>query len=114
MHEFSIVSSLLNELEIISRNNGDKKVIRVDLVVGALEHIEPEVLKTVFDQAKEETCAGGAELVIRREEALVRCRGCGVEYIPEDNVWLCPQCGDVGGDIIQGTEVVIESVYLEE
>lgn len=113
MHEFSVVFSILEELEKISRSNGNKDVVRVDLVIGVLEHIEPEVLRSVFDQAKEGSCAERAELFIRLEEAMVRCRECRSEYVPEADVWLCPQCGSVGGEIISGTEVVIESVYME-
>ncbi|MCX8064023.1 MAG: hydrogenase maturation nickel metallochaperone HypA [Candidatus Hydrogenedentes bacterium] len=113
MHELSLVNSILDQLEEISRSNYDRKIVRVDLKVGALEHIEPEVLKNIFDQVKEGSCAERAELVVSQEMALVRCRNCMMEYTPEDSIWICPRCEFLGGEIIKGTEIIIESVYLE-
>lgn len=114
MHEFSIVSCLLNELENISKSNQGRKILKVNLRVGALEHIEPEVLKSIFDQAKADSCAEFAELIINIEEALVKCRVCESEYIPEDDIWICSRCGAIGGEIVRGTDIIIESVYLED
>lgn len=114
MHELSIIHSLLDQLEQICREHGRYSISQVDLRVGCLEHIHPDTLQFMFDQVKVGTILEKATLNLIMEPTKVRCRNCGNEFEPQDGVWLCDRCGSIGGEIVQGTDIVLESVYFED
>ncbi len=114
MHELSIIKSLIEQVEQICKEHGEKSVSRIVLRVGLLEHINPDTFMFMFEQAKEATCAESAELVLVIEPTKIQCRKCSHVYKPEDSIWLCPRCNEIGGEIVQGTDIVLEAVYFED
>lgn len=114
MHELSIVISLIEQVEHICNEQGKKCVSKIDLRVGSLEHINTDTFLSLFERAKEGTCVEKAELNLIVEPIKIQCRKCSEIYEPEDTIWLCPNCNEVGGEIIQGTEIILESVYFDD
>ncbi len=62
MHESGIIEDLIQKIEAAARENEAKKVLSVDLAIGALAAIEPDHLREHFDIAARGTVAEGAEL----------------------------------------------------
>ncbi len=114
MHELSIITSLIEQVEQICKEHEKNLVSKIVLRIGALEHINTETFLFMFEQTKEGTCVEHAKLNLIIEPIKIRCRKCSREYQPEDSIWLCPQCNEVGGEIIQGTEMILESIYFDE
>ncbi len=114
MHEAAIVASILECAERVAREHGGLPISRIVLEVGALQHVVPEALKFAFDAAVRDTRHAGAELSWREIPARVRCAACGAEYVPDDVFWVCPECDQVGGAAVQGDELVLCSVELDE
>lgn len=62
MHETSLIPDLIAKIEQVARENGAKKVLAVDVHIGALAAISPDHLREHFTGAAAGTLAEGAEL----------------------------------------------------
>jgi len=60
MHEMSLLNSLFNRIESVTRENNAEKATNIRIQLGGLAHISPEH----FDDAKVGTAAEDAELEI--------------------------------------------------
>lgn len=68
MHESGVIDELLKKVAEAARANSARKVVAVDVSIGALAAIEPEHLREHFDIAAVGTVAEGAELRVRVSE----------------------------------------------
>lgn len=64
MHEASLVSGLIRQIEAVASGQGGGKVLEVALKVGALSHLSPEHLREHFARAARGTVAEDARLII--------------------------------------------------
>ena len=113
MHETAIVMALLEQVRAFLPEACVLEKVFVE--VGALEHLEPEVLATVWSAFTCDTRCEGSTLVVERVPLSVRCRRCGREYDPEDiAILLCPWCGAVAPEVLRGAGVVLRSLEVEE
>lgn len=91
------------------------RLMSVQIEVGELEHLDEEVMRTIFLAATEGTDLAGARLEIERVALKVRCRQCGAEYAPEDPaMFMCPVCSRVLPDVIEGGGLVLRSLQVED
>lgn len=113
MHEMAIVQSLLEQVRSFMP---DQAVLNeIHLEVGDLEHLDGDVMRTALAALTDGSELQGAALHIRRIPIRVRCRSCGHEYEPEDAaVLLCPECGLVQPEILQGTGVLLKSLEIDQ
>lgn len=114
MHEFSLVSSIMEHVVKTAEAHGNRGVEKVLLEIGALQHVSPEALVFAFDALKKGTVAENAELAWHITPACIRCSKCGAEYEPSDILWVCPSCGAAGGHPIRGEEFVLESIEITD
>jgi len=114
VHEFSLVESILTSVFDVARQHGALPVSRVCLRIGALQQVVPEALQFAFDAAVKGTPAEGATLEWEEVAARVCCPDCGAVYAPDDVFWVCPGCGAQGGEALEGDEIILASVELEE
>ena len=113
MHELSMVQSLLEQVRSFMPDGAALREIRLE--VGGLEHLEGEVMQSAFDALTEGSDLQGAALSITRIPVRLRCRSCQQEYEPEDAaILLCPNCGAVRPDILQGTGVLLRSLEVDQ
>jgi hydrogenase nickel incorporation protein HypA/HybF len=66
MHEFSLINDLLRKIEAVAARHNARKVVAVNVTIGALAHISPEHLRGHFVEAAAGTVAAGARLEVRR------------------------------------------------
>ncbi len=64
MHEFSLITDLLNKITSIAREQCARKVIGVTVKLGALSCISPDHFREHFNHATRGTVAEGAQLHI--------------------------------------------------
>jgi hydrogenase nickel incorporation protein HypA/HybF len=64
MHEYSIVSSLVDQVEHVVAAHPGAIVRRVHVQVGAYAGVEPSLLQTAYDTFREHTVCERAELRI--------------------------------------------------
>ena len=113
MHELSIAQALVEQVEEAATKEHALHVVRVVIAVGALSGVDSESLRFLFPLVAEGTVADGAELVIERVAARVRCLACGQEAQTEATFIGCSACGAKEVELSAGRELNIKTVELE-
>ena len=114
MHEFSIVDSLLHLAEEHAEKNNAKKVTKLEIKIGVLSGVEPDLLQTAFDTFKEGTICENAEFIMKIQPVVINCFDCGFEGELDKDEYLCPQCKSSDIKIIDGEDMYLMSLELEE
>ena len=114
MHEFSLIDSILNIITDTARERKMRRITRVVLTIGRMRQIVKETMVFAFEAASAGTIAEGAELVITFVETRMLCNNCGKEFTPEDNVYVCMQCGSSDLKTLQGMELLVQTIEGEE
>lgn len=113
MHEYSVVSALLEScLEIMTQNNA-KRVLKVIVSVGERANIDKTLLESAFDVLKiEYDCLSEAKIDIITQKLMLKCAICGSEFhsLSEPK---CPKCASLDTFIQSGRDILLESLELE-
>lgn len=113
MHEFSIVTALLEMCEKNAKEHNASKITKVEIKVGKLSGVEPHLLETAFNTFKEETICDGAEFVMQIQDIVVRCQSCQTETALSKNEFTCPTCNSTELNIVDGEEMYLMHLEME-
>lgn len=114
MHELAITEGILSVVLEAAQASGARRVLAVDLVVGALTGFVDDSIRLYFDLLSRGTPAEGAILRIRREPGRGRCGTCGAEFPVEPPlIPACPSCGSPQIRIQGGTQCIVERIEVE-
>ena len=111
MHEWSIVRSLLDEVERCARSRGARAVHRLHLRVGALSGVDAQLLETAYATFRAGTLCAGARLEIEPVAARWACPLCRAELVPGSGL-CCGRCG-APGRLESGDEIVLARIEME-
>jgi hydrogenase nickel incorporation protein HypA/HybF len=114
MHELSVCNALLDQVERIARERHAARVVRIVLRIGPLSGVDPELLRHAYPLAAANTAAENAELVIEQADVVVSCTLCGAQSSVQPNRLLCKSCGDFRTRLINGDELILQRVELED
>ena len=113
MHELSICRGLCTQLHELAAEHGADKIRRVEIEVGAMSNVVPELLDQAFQVMRDSMpLIAGAELVVRRVPLLADCSDCGNEQELQRFVFECPACGSTKLTVTQGEELLLRQVEL--
>jgi hydrogenase nickel incorporation protein HypA/HybF len=110
MHELALTYSIVEAAEEAADGN---RVLRLTLVIGKLAGVMTEAIRFCFDEVARGTRLEGAVLDIIEPEGRARCADCGAEFATPDLFTTCP-CGSFALTLLQGEELTIRSIELEE
>lgn len=113
MHEMSLMGGVFEVIEQTLSKHDIRRVLQVKLKVGELTNAEPEALQMAFEAYSKDTCCEGAELIVERISVRGRCRTCQKEFTVVPTLFLCPKCQNSGVEVIQGEELLLESLEVE-
>jgi len=108
--QLSPLQSILNAT--LRRANG-QRIKAIQLIVGELNHLTDQTIRSDWEMISNGTPAEGASLHIRRIDAELQCMACFQKYHPNSAEFSCPRCGSVGAKVISGEEFSVESVEVE-
>jgi len=111
VHELSIAQAIV---DVASRHAGESRVARVYVRVGHLRQVVPSALEFSFELCAHGTPVEGAALELEEVPVAVTCRSCGAESEPGGFPLACGACGGLGVEVVQGEELQVESLELEE
>jgi hydrogenase nickel incorporation protein HypA/HybF len=111
LHELAIADSVV---QIASRHAEGRQVTKVYLKVGHLRQVVPSALAFSFELVAHGTPVEDAELELEEIPVAGKCRGCGVESQPTEFPLRCAACGAFDLEILQGEELYVESLELED
>lgn len=112
MHEYALVSSLVRRVEEEARRRGALAVRRVQVRVGELSGVDPDLFLAAYELFRAGTICEGAPLSLSRLAASWSCPRCA-RPVPRGEILRCPACAaparlDDGGDAL-----TLEAVEME-
>jgi hydrogenase nickel incorporation protein HypA/HybF len=114
MHELSIAMSIV-EMAQEEAEQRHVQVSAVHLRLGALCGVVKESLLFSYDMACADTCLQGSRLVIEEIPVAVFCPQCQERRaLPSIQLFRCPQCGAATPDVVQGKELEVTALEVEE
>lgn len=111
MHEYSIVSALLDRVDAEARSRGASRVHKVRVRIGSLSGVEPTLFKTAYETFRNGSLCSGAELEVVPVEARWVCSACEGE-VPLGEALVCRACG-APARLSGGDEIVLETIEME-
>jgi hydrogenase nickel incorporation protein HypA/HybF len=111
VHELSLSSAIV---DTVARHAEGRPVTRVNLRVGALRQVVPDVLAFYFEIVARDTLCEGATLAQELVPAVISCEECGHEWGLETPAFRCGRCGGAHTHVISGNEFEVESIHVEE
>ena len=112
MHEFSVVRTLLAQINDIARRN-TAVVSEVRVSIGEFSGVDADLLQSAFEQLARESSAEHARLKIERTKLQARCEACDADFPVCGFRFVCPLCRGSNVRIVRGEELMLESVLLE-
>ncbi len=111
MHEYSIVSALIDRVDAEARARNAGRVHKVHVCIGELAGVEVELLATAFTTFRPTTICADADLEIRRAPARWSCPKCSRTLAAGARL-RCPDCA-VPARLTEGDEIVLERIEME-
>jgi hydrogenase nickel incorporation protein HypA/HybF len=102
MHEYSVMSQIVDLILSEAKKRDAEKVTRVKLEIGEYTFLGEEQLRFAFEIITKDTIASGAELDVKTTKGTVEC-SCGYagEPVQPDElhslapILKCPKCGKI-------------------
>lgn len=111
MHEYSIVSALIDRVSSEVEKRSASAVTRLWVQVGDLSGVDPELLRTAYETFRERTVCEGAALELKRVPVSWACSRCECP-IPPASPLRCPECASPA-KLFSGDEIVLERIEME-
>lgn len=114
MHELSIAMGIV-EAAVDEAKQRNVQVSAVHLRLGALSGVVKDALLFSYEVACQETPLAGSRLVIEEVPVAVFCPHCKERRVLESvQCFICPECGAPAGDVLQGKELEVFALEVEE
>ena len=113
MHELSICTALLRQVEALASNEVGR-VSAVRMTAGPLSGVEPNLLAQAFHVARTGGKMSMAELIIEWAPVRIHCLGCALETEASPNALACPTCGSERTQLLSGDELLLTGIDLLE
>lgn len=117
MHELPLVKTIFQSVNAYAMSNDAKKVKTVNLQVGVLRELIPELINKYWKYVTRDTVVEGSTLIIEEIPASAKCSNCeqvyviDYEHIEEAK---CPHCGHTKGYLLTGREVILQSIEIDK
>lgn len=111
MHEYSIVSALLEQVDATAREQKAIAVHGIRVRIGELAGVEPDLFSSAFELCRERTICAQAVLEVTRSPAVWECPDCG-QPIANGEILRCPLCNHPA-QMSSGDEIMLERIEME-
>lgn len=115
MHEFSIAVNIIEIAESAAIQHQATGVSEIEVELGAACGVNIEALEFAWESAAaSSTLLRQSKLKICSLPLLLQCKRCQHQFTPVDLFEICPACGESGTTILQGRELKVKSVTLND
>jgi hydrogenase nickel incorporation protein HypA/HybF len=115
MHELSIAMNIVELAEEESQRRGGLRITAVHLRLGLLAGVVKDALLSSYEMACEDTPLKGSQLVVEEVPGFVYCPVCEAQRPVRSPEWFCcSECGSVASEIVQGKELEVVSLEVEQ
>lgn len=114
MHELSIAMDIV-EAAVDEAKQRNVQVSAVHLRLGALSGVVKDALLFCYEVACQDTPLQGSRLVVEEVPVAVFCARCNEKRVIESlQSFTCPRCGAPAGNVLQGRELEVYALEVEE
>lgn len=113
MHESSLVTTLLRQVDDIAAEHQATQVTEVRIEVGQLSGVEPILISEAFERLKLGTMSREATLIIDDIGLMCRCESCQENYTTAELTFVCPRCGSSQVTVTRGDGVELVDVAMQ-
>ena len=110
MHELSLTRNILDHA---LKNAGEKRILRVNLLIGPFSDEREESIQFYWNDLAKDTLAQSAELHFQHVEAEMKCLDCGTTFHYGEETSLCPHCFSHRLKLLSGDDVRLDSIDVE-
>lgn len=114
MHEYSIVQALIDQCEALAVSNKASAISKVVVKIGQYSGVEPHLLEVAFETFKERTICDHAEFIMNLQPLVIICSDCQKESVLDQPHYVCPVCQSLNIRVIDGEEMILMSLEMEE
>ena len=116
MHELGIAFHIIKEVDAFAEENKIPSVKGVVIELGEVSGVVPRYLEDVWKWACENRSKhmSGCKLSIIVTKATTYCQACQKTYPTLPSGKKCPHCGSEDTYLVEGNEVTIQSIQVEE
>lgn len=105
MHELSLTQNIVELAVEHARRENATAIFSLTVEIGALSGVMADAVAFAFDVCSQNTLAQGARLEIRHIPGLGRCLSCHELTEMETLSYVCPLCGSLALETLQGQEM---------
>jgi hydrogenase nickel incorporation protein HypA/HybF len=114
MHELSIAMGIVEAALEESQRRG-VQVSAVHLRLGGLSGVVKDALLFSYEIACQDTALVGSRLIVEDVPVAVFCPRCQEKRVLESvQLFACPECGAPTRDVLQGKELEVFALEVEE
>ena len=113
LHEYSVVQSLLEQIEDLAKENKTTKIVKIITKIGVMSGIEPHLLEIAFNTFKEKTICDKAEFIMNIQPLVIECNECAQVSELEKIYYCCQTCKSTNVKVIDGEDMFLMSLEME-
>lgn len=113
MHELGIVMQVVDQVEKVAAEHHVGSVVKLNLEVGEVSSVVPELFRDCFEWAKKRTkFLQNAELELIILEGISYCRDCKKTFKTTEYAKQCPHCHGYNTYLVTGNEINIKDIQV--
>ncbi|MGA7792066.1 MAG: hydrogenase maturation nickel metallochaperone HypA [Candidatus Acidiferrales bacterium] len=115
MHEISVAMSIIEIAEKESERRGGLQISAVYLRLGLLSGVVKDALLFAYEIARHDTPLAASQLVVEEVPGVIYCSTCDAQRPVDSLEWFCcSECGSLASELVQGKEVEVVSLEVEQ
>ena len=108
-----IMAEVLESAHSAAAEAGAYKANSITLEIGEMTEVVPDALEFAFEALSPGTILEGATLEIRMISPKSHCSECDTTYEHDRFQMVCPNCGSMVVEMLQGRELHIKSMDVD-
>jgi hydrogenase nickel incorporation protein HypA/HybF len=113
VHEFGLVSGIIDAVNKEATDAHATTVLDVYLEIGEMTEAVEEALQFAFEALSTGTLCEGAKLHVEMVAPRSRCLDCKYEFAHDRYHRVCPRCDSFATELIAGRELAITSIEVD-
>lgn len=113
MHELSIAQSIVELAQRQISNRPSAVIEEIELEIGTFSGVEMPLLTFALESAVKGTSLQTARIVSHNIQGEGYCMDCATNFVMEQLVTPCPNCGSYGVQLIKGRELRLKSIVIK-
>lgn len=114
VHELSIASAILEQVQTASERNGGVHVSKVGVRIGEVSGVDADALSFGFEALVKDSTLEPLVLEVELCRRVQRCGECAREFGAANSVTTCPDCGSGNTVCVAGEEMDIAFMEVED